>query len=49
MVALTDVYGGVPLDPDGVPEPPLNANKTPAPAAESSSYGEEGGDARPAE
>jgi hypothetical protein len=44
-----DIFDGVPLDPDGEPEPPLNANKVPAPPAQSSSFGEEDGDARPAQ
>lgn len=42
---MTDIYDGVPLDPDGEPEPPLNSTKTPAPPAVSASYGEEAGDA----
>ena len=46
MTDTPGVYDGVPLDPDGEPEPPLNANKTPAPPVESSSYGmEDEGDA----
>lgn len=31
---MTSIYDGVPLDPDGEPEPPLNANKRPSPDAE---------------
>lgn len=32
---MSDVneFDGVPLDPDGQPEPPLNANKKPMPEA----------------